>query len=73
MLPPGVIPAPLQALDTPVAEFQRPREIGAFDWGPTPVKGAYTSPSAAANMVWGQTISGIAGMGASMYSGYRAS
>ena len=71
MLPPGVIPPPLQALDTPVAEFQRPRDIGAFDWGPTPVKGAYTSPSAAASMVWGQAISGIAGSVASVYAGRK--
>jgi len=68
MLPPGVIPEPLRPMDTPVAEFQRPREIGAFDWGPTPVKGAYTSPSAAANMVWGSAISSIAANITNTYS-----
>jgi len=72
MLPPGVIPAPLQPLDTPVAEFQRPRDIGAFDWGPTPVKGAYTSPSAAASMVWGSAISSIASSVTSTYGAAKA-
>ena len=72
MLPPGIIPQPLMPLATPVAEFQMPREIQPFDWGPTPVKGAYVSPSAAASQVWGQTIAGIAGSAASIYQGYRA-
>ena len=61
MLPPGILPQPLTPLATPRATFQLPREIGAFDWGPEPVRGAYASPSAAANQVWGTTIAGIAG------------
>mgnify|MGYP003114661866 CR=1 FL=1 len=61
MLPPGTLPAPLVPLATPRATFQLPREIGPYDWGPEPVKGAYASPSAAANKVWGTTIAGIAG------------
>ena len=32
-----------------------------FDFGPQPVLGAISSPSAAAGRVWGSTISGIAG------------
>ena len=60
MLPPGIIPQPLQPLATPVAEFQMPREIQPFDWGPKPVLGAMASPSAAAGQVWGSAIGGIA-------------
>ena len=60
MLPPGIIPQPLQPLATPVAEFQMPREIQPFDWGPKPVLGAMASPSAAASQVWGSAIGCIA-------------
>ena len=45
-----------------MAEFIYPREIIPADYGPHPVRGAYASPSAASNQVWGSTISGIAGL-----------
>ena len=61
MLHPGLLPLPLKPLATPRAEFVLPRELEEFDFGPAPVMGAVASPSAAANRVWGSTISGIAG------------
>ena len=60
MLPPGTLPDPLTPLATPRSSWQLPREIGQFDFGPEPVRGAFTSPSAAANKVWGSVIPGIA-------------
>ena len=60
MLPPGTLPMHLVPLATPRTEFQMPREIGAFDFGPEPVKGAYASPSAAANKVWGAAMPSVA-------------
>ncbi len=73
MLDPGILPDPIQPLATPVSDFLYPREIGDFDFGPRPVKGVYHSPSAAANMVWGTTITGIAGSVASGINTYLAS
>ena len=61
MLAPGTLPTPIVPYQTPTAEFMYPREIEPFDEGPQPVLGAYTSPSAAANQVWGATISSVAG------------
>lgn len=60
MLPPGTLPEPLTPLQTPRSNFQLPREIGEFDFGPEPIRGAYASPSAAANKVWGSVIPSIA-------------
>ncbi len=62
MLDPGVLPMPIVPFKTPMAEFIYPREIIPADYGPHPVRGAYASPSAASNQVWGSTISGIAGL-----------
>ena len=61
MLPPGTLPMPLTPLATPTADWQLPRALGEYDFGPEPIKGAYASPSAAANQVWGTAISSIAG------------
>ena len=61
MLPPGTLPDPLTPLATPRASFDLPREIGQFDFGPKPIRGAYASPAAAANKVWGTTLSSVAG------------
>jgi len=61
MLDPGVLPMPLQPLATPRAEFIYPRALGEYDFGPEPVRGAFASPNAAAQRVWGSTIAGIAG------------
>ena len=60
MLPPGILPEPLTPLATPRSDWQLPREIGQFDFGPEPVRGVYSSPAAAANKVWGSVIPGIA-------------
>jgi hypothetical protein len=61
MLEPGVEPMPIIPYATPVAEFALPRALSDADYGAMPVMGAQMSPNAAANQVWGQTISGIAG------------
>ena len=61
MLDPGVLPLPIIPYKTPMAEFIYPRQLVEGDFGPEPIRGAYASPSAAANQVWGSTISGIAG------------
>ena len=68
MLPPGILPEPLVPLATPRSTFQLPREIGKFDFGPKPIKGAYASPSAAANQVWGSVIPSIASSVGTMVS-----
>lgn len=60
MLPPGTLPDPLTPLATPRSQFQLPREIGEYDFGPEPIRGAYASPAAAANKVWGSVIPSIA-------------
>ena len=60
MLPPGILPDPLTPLATPRSQFQLPREIVPGDFGPEPIRGAYASPAAAANKVWGSVIPGIA-------------
>ena len=61
MLDPGVLPMPVQPLATPRAEWQLPRALGEFDFGPEPVLGAMASPAAAASRAWGSAIQGIAG------------
>lgn len=59
MLDPGVLPMPLKQQPIPVAEFTLPRALQEYDFGPQPVMGAMASPSAAANAVWGQTLTSI--------------
>ena len=61
MLDPGVLPMPIKQRPIPVAEFELPRLLEDYDFGPQPVKGAMASPGAAASMAWGSAISGIAG------------
>ena len=61
MLAPGELPEPIKPFATPMADYILPRELEEFDFGPEPVKGAMYSRSAAANQVWGQTISSVAG------------
>tara|TARA_R100000458_G_C8244623_1_gene222858 strand:- start:337 stop:1275 length:939 start_codon:yes stop_codon:yes gene_type:complete len=72
MLDPGILPMPLVPFATPMSEFQLPRELEAFDFGPAPVLGAQVSASAAADAVWGQTISSIAGAVGSGLQSYGA-
>ena len=61
MLDPGILPSPIVPFQTPTATFLYPREFTEGDFGPQPVLGAWASPSAASNKVWGTAISGIAG------------
>ena len=61
MLDPGILPMPIEPLPTPQATYMYPRVYDEYDFGPKPVLGAMASPSAAANGVWGSTISSIAG------------
>lgn len=70
MLAPGVLPSVVRPYETPLAEWLMPRELTDADYGPAPVEGAYHSPSAASNRVWGSTISGIAGTVGSIASNY---
>ena len=60
MLKPGELPKPIIPFKTPIAEFQNPRALGEYDFGPKPVLGAMASPSAAAQQAWGAAIPGIA-------------
>ena len=61
MLAPGVLPMPVAPFETPMAEYLDPRPLSDADFGPPPVIGAMTSPSAASSRIWASGISGIAG------------
>ncbi len=69
MLKPGVEPMPIKPIATPTADYILPRALGEYDYGAMPVLGATMSPNAAANQVWGQTISGIAGQAVGSLAG----
>lgn len=60
MLDPGDLPLPLAPLATPVADYQLPRPLEEFDFGPEPIKGAMRDPSVAASMAWTSGITSIA-------------
>tara|TARA_R100000781_G_scaffold103142_1_gene66726 strand:+ start:103 stop:987 length:885 start_codon:yes stop_codon:yes gene_type:complete len=60
MLHPGELPLPLAPLPTPVAEFQLPRPLEEFDFGPEPIRGAMRDPSAAASRAWTSGITSVA-------------
>ena len=61
MLDPGELPEPIAPIATPQADFLYPKVFEDYDFGPPPVEGTRFSPSAAANQVWGATISSVAG------------
>ena len=61
MLDPGELPQPIPPIATPQANFLYPKVFEDYDFGPAPVEGTRFSPSAAANQVWGTTISSVAG------------
>lgn len=69
MLKPGQEPMPIIPYATPLTEWQLPRELESYDFGPSPVLGATQSVSAAANRVWGSAITSI---GSSIGSGLMA-
>lgn len=72
MLDPGELPMPVQPLATPRSTFIYPRELQDFDFGPEPVKGARVSSGASSIGIWGNTISGIAGMIGNYYGNKNA-
>ena len=61
MLEPGELPMPLKQRPIPIAEYNLPRVLVESDFGPQPVRGFMASPGAAADMVWGNTITSVAG------------
>ena len=71
MLDPGVIPEPVQQLPTPQATFLYPRVFEDYDFGPEPIRGAMTSPSAASAQVWGTTIAGLAGQASDLINAFK--
>ena len=74
MLDPGVLPEPLKQRPIPVAEYTLPRVLQESDFGPQPIRGFMASPGAAADAVWGQTISSVAGAigsGVNAWAGYQ--
>ena len=64
MLQPSRGIAPLKPLKTPLAEYQLPRELEDFDFGPQPIKGVATTqvPS------FGSVLASAAGAGFSAYA-----
>lgn len=53
MLPPDAIPAPVVPFKTPLTEYQYPRELQAFDFGPKPIRGTKaTATGGAAGGGW---------------------
>ena len=73
MLDPGVIPEPVQPLPTPQATFLYPRVFEDYDFGPEPIRGAMTSPSAASAQVWGTTIAGLANQATDLINAFDIS
>ena len=66
MLDPGELPEPLAPLDVPRAEFLLPEPPQEYDFGPRPIVGALASTSAASDLGWATTISGITGLAGSL-------
>ena len=72
MLEPGELPMPLKQRPIPIAEYNLPRILVESDFGPQPVRGFMASPGAAADAVWGQTITSVAGSIGGAMSTYAA-
>ena len=68
MLRPEAPPEPLKPLPTPVADYEMPRALQDFDFGPQPIKGVSTVqvPS------FGSVLAGAASAGFSAYSAATA-
>jgi len=68
MLRPEAPPEPLKPLETPVADYEMPRALQDFDFGPQPIQGVSTMqvPS------MGSVIANAAGAGFSAYSASTA-
>ena len=70
MLKPGILPKPPAPLPTPTAEYQMPRALEEYDFGPPPVMGARASVSAAGSAAfWGTAGKGIASAAGSLAGG----
>lgn len=68
MLRPEAPPEPLKPLDTPVADYEMPRALQDFDFGPKPIKGVSTTqvPS------FVSTLASAAGAGFNAYAASTA-
>ena len=72
MLKPGMLPKPPIPLPTPTAEFQMPRALEEYDFGPPPVMGAQASVSGAGGAAfWGTATKGIASAAGSIAGGFN--
>ena len=71
MLKPGILPKPPAPLPTPTAEYQMPRALEEYDFGPPPVMGARASVSAAGSAAfWGTAGKGIASAAGNIAGGF---
>lgn len=52
MLPPDEIPTPVIPFKTPLTEYQYPRELQEFDFGPKPIKGTMATATGGAGGGW---------------------
>ncbi len=69
MLKPEYGPAPVKPLATPISDYEFPRELQDFDFGPKPIRGQKTTftPS------WGSVFANAASSGLSAWNfGYKA-
>ena len=68
MLRPEITPEPLKPLETPIADYELPRALQDFDFGPKPIQGVSTTmvPS------MGSVLAGAAGAGFSAYAANTA-
>jgi hypothetical protein len=64
MLKPEYGPAPIKPLATPIADYEFPRELQDFDFGPKPIRGQKSTftPS------WGSVFANAAASGFSSYA-----
>ena len=71
MLKPGATPLPPEPIATPMAEFLFPPMVQPYDFGTKPIKGAKSSPGAAASAAWGAAIPGIASSALTAYNMFK--
>ena len=60
MIEPGVVPDPLKPIPTPIADFQPPRALEEYDFGPEPIKGAKAVGGSWLSVA-ASAVSGVAG------------
>ena len=66
MLRPEYGPAPVKPLATPISDYEFPRELQDFDFGPKPIRGAKSTHVPG----WGSIFANAAASGISAYSNY---